>query len=186
MKKILLLISLMFLFGMNVWAYTIKYIYDDESNTACVNGVRLSSGEGDSINIVIPETVSNSDKVYTVSTIKSLSTSSTYLDGKIIASISLPPTITSITGVGLRRLQSITMPIDLDVSTLELYLNDGDFLYHVMNGHEMLVLSAPNNGGEIVEFKETVTAGNTFTVVSIDPEFWSTGNYEIPENWIII
>ena len=183
MKKILLLVLIPFCW-MSVWADGFKFSYDDEFYTATIIGY---SG-GYPTNLIIPETVSYSGKNYTVRSIESLyyNEGDDINDIYDINSLIIPQTVTSVgTRVSIRS-ATITMPENLDVSEASLYLSPQSehmselIDYHVLNGREIKI-SRSRVADWILDISTTITAGNTFSVVPIIPDY---GDWCIPENWV--
>ncbi|MBR3981172.1 MAG: leucine-rich repeat protein [Bacteroidales bacterium] len=162
MKKFLLLVLISFCW-MSVWATdNLKFRFDDNSNTATVIGCLSGYAE----TLIIPETVSYSGKIYTVT--------------------SVDPDVFS----DLFFVETITMPENLDVSEASLYLypvneENKNISYHVLNGQEIEPSGQIYVGGSsLLEINTTtITAGNTFSVVPFQKEV-DQWEWIIPENWV--
>ena len=190
MKKFLLLVLISFCW-MSVWATdNLKFRFDDESNTATVIGCLSENIE----TLILPETVSYSGKIYTVRSIKSLNSIYSYISAN---SLIIPETVISVSPdafVSLHRVETITMPKNLDVSEASLFLNpvneeNKNISYHVLNGREIEPSGMIMVGGsELLEINTTtITAGNTFSVVPFQKEVgqWCEWcEWIIPENWV--
>lgn len=152
LKSIMLLIGIFFSVGMS--AFEVDGIaYEITSNTDMTVQVISKSG-GYSGDVVIPEEIIYNDKKYTVTAIKSASTSSlgVFYNNTEMTSISLPKTLTSI---GLFAFSGCTGLTSVVISDLSAWCRvsfsgfDGNPLYYAkhlyMNGHEVKELIIPND-----------------------------------------
>ena len=195
MKKILLLVLIPFCWvhASAVQTVALGYEYNDELNTATAQFTLIETDDLTVNSIIIPETVSNSGKTYTVCRIDGgpLALMSRLL-GKpydySIVTIVIPKTITFIGQygfLGFGNLQTIIMPEDLDVSECSLFLSDENYKYQVLNGHEVEITKCVSENKDI-EIPRIVKFGNEFQITSIKSSVFS-GFQEItsvtcPEN----
>ena len=178
MKKILLLVLIPFCW-MNAGAVktvALGYKYNDELNTATAVFTPIETDDLTVNSIIIPETVLDSGKTYTVCRIAGGMASrilGTY-DYSIVT-IVIPKTITFIDQYGFLcfgNLQTIIMPEDLDVSESSLFLSDENYKYQVLNGHEVEITKCVSENKDI-EIPRIVKSGNEFQITSIKSSAFS-------------
>lgn len=85
-----------------------------------------------------------------------------------LTSLTLPETMENINRnvfAGCSNLTSVTMPQNMDVQNSYLYITKDGIRYRILNGHEVEVSFGDYSGNLVIP--PTITAGNTYNVVSI-------------------
>ena len=172
MKRIFTIFLILFV-ASSVWAYDFEV--DGIYYNVIDGGVEVTykiyqSHESYSGSVTIPSTVTYNGNTYTVMSIGE----DAFAGCRSLTSITIP---NSVVLIGQRAfeetgLTSVIMPEKLDVSMAYIYITINNVDYHVLTGKDVSIAGKDECVVDLI-ISSTVTAGNTFSVTSIEEEVFA-------------